>query len=46
MNTVGDDLETVRSTFKDTVFDTAKSVLGYAKRKQPSWFDESNQEIK
>ena len=46
MNTDGDDLETVWSTFKDTLFDTAKSVLGYSKRKQPDWFDESNQEIK
>ena len=46
MNTDGDDLETQWSTFKDTVFDTAKSVLGYSKRKQPDWFDESNQEIK
>ena len=46
MNTDGDNLETQWSTFKDTVFDTAKSVLGYSKRKQPDWFDESNQEIK
>ena len=46
MNTDGDDLETQWSTFKDTVFDTAKSVLGYSKRKQPDWFDESNHEIK
>ena len=46
MNTDGDDLETIWPTFKDTVFDTAKSVLGYSKRKQPDWFDESNQEIK
>ena len=35
VNTDGDDLETQWSTFKDTVFDTAKSVLGYSKRKQP-----------
>ena len=43
--TDGDDLESVWCTFRDTVYNTAKSVLGHPKRKQPDWFDECNQEI-
>ena len=41
----GDELESVWCIFKETVYNTARSILGHPKRKQPDWFDEYNQEI-
>ena len=39
------DLEAAWSSFRDAVYNTAKSVLGHPKKKHQDWFDDNNQEI-
>ena len=39
------DPDTEWEVFRDTVYSTAKSVLGHPQRKHQDWFDENNQEI-
>ena len=41
----GSDPEAEWSAFKDTVYTTAKEVLGHPHRKHQDWFDENDQEI-
>ena len=38
-------LEAAWSSFRDTVHDTAKSVLGHPKKKHQDWFDDNDREI-
>jgi len=40
-----DDLEAAWSSFRDAVYNTAKSVLGHPRKKHQDWFNENNQEI-
>ena len=41
----GDDPEAAWSSFRDAVYNTAKSVLDHPRKKHQDWFDENNQEI-
>ncbi|KAL8597022.1 hypothetical protein ACOMHN_050120 [Nucella lapillus] len=40
-----DDIEAAWSSFRDAVYNSAKSVLGHPRKKHQDWFDESNKEI-
>ena len=41
----GDNLESAFSTFNNSVYNTAKSVLGHSKRKKTDWSDKSNLDV-
>ncbi|KAL8621011.1 hypothetical protein ACOMHN_043502 [Nucella lapillus] len=40
-----DDIEAAWSSFRDAVYNSAKSVLGHPRKKHQDWFDENNKEI-